>query len=65
MTAPSITAERPARNAGNRVHINRAKRLYAAARAIEMSTACDERCRETARAISLLALDLLAEARGA
>jgi hypothetical protein len=61
MAAPSITTAEPARKAG--WQIDRAKRLYAAARTLEMSH-CDERCRETARSIALLALDLLAEARG-
>lgn len=43
---------------------HRARRLYDTARAIEARTP-DAVCQELAREIALLALDLLAEARGA
>lgn len=49
----------------NSVQRARCRRLYAAARTVELSKRCDERCRGTARAIALLALDRLAKARGA
>ena len=63
MTAPSITTERPAHKPGSRLKITRARRLYAVARTIELSPRSDEPCKETARQIALLALDLLAESR--
>lgn len=43
--------------------LDRARRLYAYAREIE-TRSVDERCREMARDVALMAMDLMVEARG-
>ena len=54
---PAVQAEQPENDTRAR-----ARRLYAAARTIEQHAHC-EPCREAAREIALIAIDLLVEAR--